>query len=98
MGVAGVTGDNLDMLFLDPAVIDTGAGKALILYAINVKRISKVDANEQNSKARGFYEHFGFQVASRSETDDQGKAFPLIHMVLSKELDEQQSDHFRTIL
>jgi len=86
VGFAGVAGDSLDMLFLDPAVIGTGAGKALILYAINVKRISKVDVNEQNSKARGFYEHFGFKVASRTETDDQGEAFPLLHMVLSKDL------------
>ncbi|MEP6950324.1 MAG: GNAT family N-acetyltransferase [Ginsengibacter sp.] len=79
-GFAGVAGDSLDMLFLDPSIIGTGAGKTLIRYAIDVKGITRVDVNEQNDQARGFYEHFGFKVIGRSETDDNGQPFPLLHM------------------
>ena len=35
IGFAGVAGDSLEMLFLDPAMIGTRAGKELMLYAIN---------------------------------------------------------------
>jgi ribosomal protein S18 acetylase RimI-like enzyme len=79
-GFAGVTGDSLDMLFLHPDLIGTGAGKALIQYAISEKGVTKVDVNEQNERAKSFYEHFGFEVISRSETDDNGEPFPLLHM------------------
>ncbi len=79
-GFAGVTGDSLDMLFLDPTIIGTGAGKTLMRYVIDVKGVTKVDVNEQNPGARGFYEHFGFEVVGRSETDDNGEPFPLLHM------------------
>ena len=76
VGFAGVAGDSLDMLFLHPSTIGTGAGKALIRYAIDVKGVTRVDVNEQNEQARGFYEHFGFKVTARSETDDAWKRFP----------------------
>ena len=79
-GFAGVSGDSLDMLFLDPSIIGTGAGKALIQYAIDVRGVTRVDVNEQNDQARSFYEHFGFKVTGRSETDDYGQPFPLLHM------------------
>ncbi len=40
----------------------------------------KVDVNEQNPQAVGFYEHMGFEVISRSPLDSLGKPFPLLHM------------------
>lgn len=79
-GFAGISGDSLDMLFLDPSVIGTGAGKILMRYAIDVKGVARVDVNEQNEHARGFYEHFGFKVTGRSETDENGEPYPLLHM------------------
>lgn len=79
-GFAGVSGENLDMLFLDPSVIGTGAGKALMRYATDVLGATRVDVNEQNEHARRFYERFGFRVISRSETDDNGEPFPLLRM------------------
>lgn len=42
---------------------------------------SELDVNEQ---ARGFYEHMGFKVVGRSETDDMGDPFPILHMQLPK--------------
>lgn len=85
-GFAGVTGDSLDMLFLHPSIIGTGAGKTLMQYAITVKGVSRLDVNEQNETARGFYEHFGFEITGRSETDDNGEPFPLLHMMRRKQI------------
>ncbi|HKB39870.1 MAG TPA: hypothetical protein VKD72_25770, partial [Gemmataceae bacterium] len=42
-----------------------------------------VDVNEQNAAARGFYEACGFVVEGRSELDDQGRPYPLLHMRLA---------------
>ena len=38
--------------------------------------------NEANENALGFYLHFGFEVAGRSELDSAGRPFPLLHLVL----------------
>ncbi|MEN0678671.1 GNAT family N-acetyltransferase, partial [Plesiomonas shigelloides] len=43
---------------------------------------TKVEVNEQNPLAVGFYEHMGFKVISRSPVDDMGKPFPILHMTL----------------
>ncbi|MDR1040632.1 MAG: GNAT family N-acetyltransferase, partial [Deltaproteobacteria bacterium] len=39
-----------------------------------------VDVNEQNEQGVGFYRHLGFHVISRSEYDEQGRHFPLLHL------------------
>ncbi|AGN24357.1 acetyltransferase [Erysipelothrix rhusiopathiae SY1027] len=39
-----------------------------------------MDVNEQNYQARGFYEHLGFEVFERSEFDEAGRPFPILHM------------------
>jgi putative acetyltransferase len=39
-----------------------------------------VDVNEQNPEAARFYEACGFAVVGRSELDDGGRPFPLLHM------------------
>ena len=41
-----------------------------------------MDVNEQNEQAVGFYEHYGFEVFDRSETDGMGDPFPILHMRL----------------
>ena len=79
-GMMGVTGDVLDMLFVDAAFIGKGVGKLLILHAINNCKVTKVDVNEQNEHAVKFYEHLGFQTVSRSELDDLGKPYPHLRM------------------
>lgn len=45
-------------------------------------RITKVDVNEQNPQAIGFYEKMGFKPIGRSEKDGSGKPYPIIHMSL----------------
>ena len=42
-----------------------------------------MDVNGQNAAARGFYEACGFVVEGRSELDDQGRPYPLLHMRLA---------------
>jgi putative acetyltransferase len=81
-GFCGVSGSNLEMLFIDPPAMGMGAGKTLLLYAIHELLVCRVDVNEQNPKAIGFYEHFGFKTTGRSELDGTGKPYPLLHMQL----------------
>ncbi|WP_212005234.1 acetyltransferase [Chitinophaga sp. HK235] len=80
----GVHGDMLEMLFVDDAMRGKGIGRYLIGYAIHELKITKVDVNEQNSQAAGFYEKMGFRVTSRSELDGMGKPYPILHMELEK--------------
>jgi len=39
--------------------------------------------NEQNLQGVGFYLHMGFVETGRSETDDQGRPYPLLHLRLA---------------
>ena len=70
------------MLFIDPAYRGKGVGTMLLDLAIHELGVTHVDVNEQNAQARGFYEHKGFEVIGRSETDEQGEPFPILHMRL----------------
>jgi len=84
VGFLGVAEDNLEMLFIDPKYRGKGIGKSLLNYGIKNLNITKVDVNEQNEQAVGFYKHSGFEVIARSEVDASGKPYPILHMVLKK--------------
>lgn len=79
----GTADDKIEMLFIHPKAMGQGLGKQLIQYAIDQLRATKVDVNEDNGQAVGFYKHLGFQVISRSELDPSGKPFPILHLELS---------------
>lgn len=79
-GFVAVGGDQIEMLFIDAQARGQGAGKALLTHAIDHMGALRVDVNEQNTQAVGFYRHAGFQVTGRSPLDGTGKAFPLLHM------------------
>lgn len=81
-GFIGVAEGNLEMLFIHNDFRGSGLGKLLLNYAIDRLHISKVDVNEQNHQAVGFYEHMGFKLLDRSETDEQGKPYPILHLGL----------------
>ena len=83
LGFSGISGNKLEMLFLDPAVRGQGFGKMLLKHAIEIHHINSVDVNEQNRDTVKFYEHFGFKSISRSALDGTGKPFPILHMTLS---------------
>ena len=80
----GVEGQKLEMLFVTPEKRGKGIGKKLIEYGIKNFSINELTVNEQNPQAKGFYEHLGFQVYKKSETDEQGKPYPILYMRLTK--------------
>ncbi|AQX84122.1 GNAT family N-acetyltransferase [Elizabethkingia bruuniana] len=84
-GFMGVSGNTLDMLFIDPAYRRKGIGSKLFQYAQSEFQISKVDVNEQNQQAVHFYLKTGFVQTGRRATDDFGKAYPILEMTLGTE-------------
>jgi putative acetyltransferase len=80
IGFSGVADGNLEMLFIHPDFRGMGVGQTLLRYAIDNLDVRKVDVNEQNIQALGFYQKFGFSVQSRSEKDSTGKPYPILHM------------------
>ena len=82
LGFLGVAQNTIEMLFLDPQNRGKGIGRTLVHYAIEQMGAEKVDVNEQNPDAVGFYKHMGFEVTSRSPLDSMGKPFPILHMTL----------------
>lgn len=77
---AGVAGEKLEMLFVDPAWRGRGIGRRLLEHAVTRYGVTRVDVNEQNEQAVGFYFRMGFVVESRSPVDGLGKPFPLLHL------------------
>ena len=82
VGFLGVAEQNLEMLFIHPDYRGKGIGKSLLDYSINELQVFKVDVNEQNEQAVGFYHHCGFKTVGRSEVDSSGKPYPILHMEL----------------
>jgi putative acetyltransferase len=82
MGFMGMSGKKMESLFLDPNVQRRGAGRRLVQHARDLHGELTVDVNEQNEAARNFYQACGFVVEGRSELDDQGRPYPLLHMRL----------------
>ena len=76
-----LTGEHMDALFVDPTVRGCGVGKLLIEHALTLAPKLTTNVNEQNEQAVGFYQKMGFKVTGRSETDDLGKPYPLLHLV-----------------
>ncbi len=81
-GFIGVAGDKVEMLFISPDFTGQGLGRHLMEFAIDTLKIKKVDVNEQNIHAVGFYKKLGFEVYERTSQDDQGKEYPLLRMKL----------------
>lgn len=84
VGFCGVHEGNIEMLFIDPSCRGTGVGSRMVTHAVNFQGATKVDVNEQNIQAVGFYKHVGFTVVGRSPLDGQGKPYPLLHMALAR--------------
>lgn len=80
VGFIGVAENNIEMLFVHNDYRYKGVGKRLVMYAIEKLQVCKVDVNEQNIQAVGFYQHREFSVITRSDLDAEGKAYPILHM------------------
>lgn len=81
-GFLGIDGDMVEMLFVAPEVFGSGLGRQLLSCAVRNFGARKLDVNEGNPGARGFYEHMGFSVVGRSAFDERGRPFPVLHMEL----------------
>lgn len=78
----GIEDRKLEMLFVSPGYRGKGLGKQLIHYGIENYFINELGVNEQNPQAKAFYEHMGFQVYKRTDTDEQGNPYPILYMRL----------------
>ncbi|KSU04315.1 MAG: GNAT family N-acetyltransferase [Lactococcus lactis] len=78
----GIYKNKLEMLFISPAHMKTGLGRKLIEEAIENYSVNELVVNEQNPKAKGFYEHLGFKVYKRNPIDEQGNQYPILFMHL----------------
>ncbi len=81
-GFVGISGEAIQLLFVDANKRGTGVGKRLVAYAVREKGSKTVDVNEQNQQAVRFYEHLGFVTTGRFPVDDAGKPYPILSMEL----------------
>ena len=84
VGFSGTLDGKLEMLFVDATRRHGGVGTALLNHAIEEHGVTAIDVNEQNASALVFYAHRGFGVVGRSETDEAGRPYPLLHLRISK--------------
>ena len=82
-GFLGMEGDSIEMLFVHADFRGRGIGSTLMREAL-LLGASRVDVNEQNPQALGFYRCFGFEVAARDELDSLGLPYPILHCTLKK--------------
>ena len=80
VGFMGIDDKRLEMLFVLDKYRGQGIGKQLLQYGIENYSINELTVNEQNPRAKGFYEHMGFEVYKRTELDEQGNPYPLLYM------------------
>ena len=80
LGFLVMDGDMIDALFVDPSHHGRGIGTFLLDHALSISPNATVDASEQAANALPFYLSRGFRIVGRSETDPQGRPYPLVHL------------------
>lgn len=95
LGFMGMSGSHMESLFLAPEFHRRGGGRRLVQHAQSRHPALTVDVNEQNRAALAFYEACGFVRAGRSEVDDQGRPYPLLHLRWRAEIDAPDSSGIR---
>ena len=82
MGFIAIENDTVEMLFVDALAQGRGIGSALLDSVLTGRQSMRVDVNEQNPSGRIFYAAKGFAEIGRSESDGEGRAFPILHLRL----------------
>lgn len=85
VGFMGLAGNKIDSLFLAPEWHRRGWGRRLVDHARALRGPLTVDVNEQNASAVAFYRACGFSVSGRSDRDDMGRPYPLLHMRMERD-------------
>lgn len=80
IGFMLMNGSHMEALFIHPEYRGRGVGRALVEHGLSLQPTMTTDVNEQNGQALRFYERLGFRRTGRSETDGQGRPYPLIHL------------------
>jgi putative acetyltransferase len=83
VGFEGVAEGGLEMLFVADEARGTGVGSALLAEAVAHHGVTRVDVNEQNPGAVGFYRSKGFREVGRSPLDSDGRPYPILHLRLA---------------
>ncbi len=81
LGFMGLGDDEIESLFIEPHCRGRGLGTRLVEFARAGRDVLRLDVNEENPAATGFYLSLGFRIEGRSELDGQGNPHPLLHMV-----------------
>jgi putative acetyltransferase len=82
-GFMGMAGPKMESLFLAPEFHRRGGGRRLVEHARALHGELTVDVNEQNAASVAFYQACGFVHEGRSELDESGRPYPLLHMRLA---------------
>lgn len=75
-----LSGNHMDALFVDPDSRGCGIGRTLINHALSLTTELTTDVNEQNIQAVDFYKKMKFVQIGFSETDNDGRNYPLLHL------------------
>lgn len=74
----GTLAGGIEMLFVHPDFRGCGMGARLVRHAVGKLGCRRVEVNEQNGQAVGFYGRMGFRIIGRAEVDAEGKPYPLL--------------------
>ncbi|MFD0556478.1 putative acetyltransferase [Stackebrandtia endophytica] len=80
VGFVGLADGGLEMLFVEDEHRGRGIGTLLLRDALARSATLRVDVNEQNERALGFYLRHGFHRVGRSATDQDGRPYPILHL------------------
>ena len=76
----GMTGAEIDSLFVHADARGNGVGRVLVDLAMRRFPIVVTEVNEQNTQGVGFWHYMGFRQIGRSDTDGQGRPYPLLRL------------------
>lgn len=80
LGFMAQDAGEIHMLFVAPDAQGRGVGTALLDDATLRFGVLYLEVNEQNPSARAFYRARSFEEVGRSDTDGQGRPFPLLRL------------------
>ena len=80
LGFIGMRDNHIEMLFVDPTAQRDGIGTALLADAVEQHGVVTAEVNEQNALGHDWLINRGFTQTGRSDTDADGRPYPLLHL------------------